>query len=136
MLATLMCALALAACGGEGDTGTTPVEEDTPTTSAPDVRPTETATATATAAAIVTTPKKRFIADQAGTWRVGRASPEVGDYPKQSTRSAGSSTHREPASSTVRAIGSLSSPEKRPWPSTWRQASSHQASRWRRTRPE
>src|SRR5689334_22206158 len=39
MLATLMCALALAACGGS--------DEPQPTTSAPDVRPTETAQAAA-----------------------------------------------------------------------------------------
>lgn len=49
MLAPLMCALAFAACGGDGPTASTPVEENTPTTSAPDVRPTETAQAAAAA---------------------------------------------------------------------------------------
>lgn len=49
MLAPLMCALAFAACGGDGPTAPTPVEETTPTTSAPDVRPTETAQAAAAA---------------------------------------------------------------------------------------
>jgi hypothetical protein len=32
-------------------------------------------------------------------------------------------------------MGSLSSPRKRPWPSAWRQANSHQVLWWCRTRP-
>lgn len=74
MLATLMCAVALAACGGDDPQPQT----SQPQTSAPDVRPTETATATAAAAPTT----DRFDEDRA--WAMLEYQVNLGPRPAKS----------------------------------------------------
>jgi glutaminyl-peptide cyclotransferase len=76
MLATLLCALAVTACGGDEPSSPTPASQDTPTTSAPDVRPTETPRATTAA---VKPKVDRF--DEARAWKSLKYQVDLGPRP-------------------------------------------------------